>query len=492
MNATQNQLWREIEGLNLDDPAAQLTFTQRLARENGWTPNEARRVVNEYKKFLFLATCAGHPVTPSDAVDQAWHLHLVYTESYWTDLCREILGRPLHHGPTKGGETESAKFHDWYSNTLASYQKFFQQAPPSDIWPSAAVRFDDAPCFRRVNAHRHWIVPKPRLVGWLKALPAARAIGAMLLALVLAGCSTVTVQGLNVFDWRGSDFLKFFGCWSVAVFLIAGLLRWKLRESVLYRRDLPDDPYLIALLTGGERQAEDAALTKLAAAGVVEIGDGTNPTVRRLMPDRPDMHLFESAVAEVIGSAMSTDIKTTRLMMGTHIAAMQKELVARGWVLSPERMRLARWMPLSVSLLVAGVGILKLIIGLMRDRPVGYLAEGIVVTALLAVFFFGRRPWRTTAGDEVVKALRKRHGAMKSNRAWAARSEALAGLPLAVGLFGLSALAATPYEAFRRRLQPPAGASGCGGGCGSTSCSGGDGGDGCGGGCGGCGGCGGD
>jgi hypothetical protein len=112
MNATQNQLWREIEALNLDDPAAQLTFTQRLARENGWTLNDARRVVNEYKKFLFLAACAGHPVTPSDAVDQAWHLHLVYTESYWTDHCREILGRPLHHGPTKGGRVERAKFYD--------------------------------------------------------------------------------------------------------------------------------------------------------------------------------------------------------------------------------------------------------------------------------------------------------------------------------------------------------------------------------------------
>ena len=60
MNATQQQLWRKIEAVNLDGPSAQLTFTQRLARENGWSLHDARRVVDEYKKFLFLAACAGH------------------------------------------------------------------------------------------------------------------------------------------------------------------------------------------------------------------------------------------------------------------------------------------------------------------------------------------------------------------------------------------------------------------------------------------------
>ena len=82
------------------------------------------------------------------------------------------------------------------------------------------------------------------------------------------------------------------------------------------------------------------------------------------------------------------------------------------------------------------VGITKLIIGLMRDRPVAFLSIGIIVTTILALLFFARRPWRTTAGDSVVKALRKRHAMMKSGRAWAMKNEALAILPLAAGLFG--------------------------------------------------------
>lgn len=52
-------------------PGVNLTFSQRLARDNCWSLNYAQRVIKEYKKFAFLAVCAGHPVTPSDQVDQA-------------------------------------------------------------------------------------------------------------------------------------------------------------------------------------------------------------------------------------------------------------------------------------------------------------------------------------------------------------------------------------------------------------------------------------
>ena len=59
----------------------------RLASENGWSREYAVRVMQEYRRFAFLAVAAGHPVSPSDAVDQAWHLHLVYTRSYWDEFC---------------------------------------------------------------------------------------------------------------------------------------------------------------------------------------------------------------------------------------------------------------------------------------------------------------------------------------------------------------------------------------------------------------------
>jgi hypothetical protein len=85
---------------------------------------------------------------------------MLYTQSYWEDFCGEVLKRRLHHGPTRGGPQEGAKFHDWYEATLASYQRTFGSPAPADIWPPAAARFAEAQDFRRVNIAAYWLVPK--------------------------------------------------------------------------------------------------------------------------------------------------------------------------------------------------------------------------------------------------------------------------------------------------------------------------------------------
>lgn len=117
----QQDLWNRILAHRFDDPAARLTFTARLARENGWTIGQAVRVVDEYRRFVFLAMTAGHAVTPSEDVDQAWHLHLAYTRDYWETFCRDVLGQPLHHGPTRGGASEAGRYDHQYRQTLAAY-----------------------------------------------------------------------------------------------------------------------------------------------------------------------------------------------------------------------------------------------------------------------------------------------------------------------------------------------------------------------------------
>jgi hypothetical protein len=79
---TGHPVWEELSHYDIGPGDAEQTFAARLARENGWRPAQAARVIEEYRRFCFLAVTAGHPVTPSDAVDQAWHLHLTYTRDY--------------------------------------------------------------------------------------------------------------------------------------------------------------------------------------------------------------------------------------------------------------------------------------------------------------------------------------------------------------------------------------------------------------------------
>ena len=142
MNTEQTRLYQKILAYSPDRADSQFPFSARLARENGWNRSFARRVIEEYKRFMFLAVAADHMVTPSEEVDQAWHLHLVYTRSYWADFCDGVLGRPVHHEPTTGGAAESAHYRSLYEKTLDSYEQWFNESPPSDIWPPTAVRFD--------------------------------------------------------------------------------------------------------------------------------------------------------------------------------------------------------------------------------------------------------------------------------------------------------------------------------------------------------------
>ena len=98
-------------------------------------------MIEEYRRFLYLAATGDRPVTPSDHVDEAWHLHLTYTRHYWDELCGRILGKPLHHDPTEGGPAQQSQFKDQYAATLARYEVVFGEPPRPDIWPAPAVLF---------------------------------------------------------------------------------------------------------------------------------------------------------------------------------------------------------------------------------------------------------------------------------------------------------------------------------------------------------------
>lgn len=179
------KLREHIESFTIDEPGVPFAFSDRLARENGWSRGYTRRVIEEYKRFLFLAMAAGHPVTPSVDVDQAWHLHLTYTRSYWDRLCGEVLRSPLHHNPTVGGRAEGEKFNDWYSRTLMSYELAFGAPPPDDIWPPTHIRMSRESIIRQVSDRTHWVIRKPR-----RSHPTSTILSILLaVALTLAGCA---------------------------------------------------------------------------------------------------------------------------------------------------------------------------------------------------------------------------------------------------------------------------------------------------------------
>ena len=133
----QQDLYLRLQSYCFDAPGGAVTFAAKLACEQGWSAAKSERVLGEYRRFLLLALEAGHPVSPSRTVDLAWHQHLLDTRSYWQEFCPRVLGRPLHHTPSRGGEEERQRLGESYRRTLASYRAFFGEAPPADLWPPA-------------------------------------------------------------------------------------------------------------------------------------------------------------------------------------------------------------------------------------------------------------------------------------------------------------------------------------------------------------------
>lgn len=178
-SAIATDLWQRLAGYTIGPETATLSFADRLARENRWEADHTSRVILEYKRFCYLAVTGDTDVTPSDAVDQAWHLHLTYSRDYWGEFCPDILGADLHHGPTAGGAAEKARYYDQYASTLAAYERTFGKSPPHDIWPTAKRRFGKDPRAFRVNPADVMVIDRREAVlgaiGWF-ALGASIAV----------------------------------------------------------------------------------------------------------------------------------------------------------------------------------------------------------------------------------------------------------------------------------------------------------------------------
>jgi hypothetical protein len=189
MQSTHSALYAAILAFPLDEANCSFPFSKRLATENGWDGHFTQRVILEYKRFMYLCCISPGPVTPPDAVDQAWHLHLTYTRSYWVDFCQHTLPRPIHHHPTRGGKAEAQKFDSWYTRVQQLYFDSFGELPPPDIWLPNQKRFTDIR-FRRVNLNRYWLIPKPRLAFSTKTL--------LLLLLTVAGTVSIQAAGTAI------------------------------------------------------------------------------------------------------------------------------------------------------------------------------------------------------------------------------------------------------------------------------------------------------
>ncbi|NEO20691.1 MAG: TIGR04222 domain-containing membrane protein [Moorea sp. SIO4A5] len=516
MNLQQTQIYQRLQAFSLDDPEAKFPFSKRLARENQWSLNYTQRVIEEYKKFAFLAVVADHPVSPSDPVDQVWHLHLTYTHSYWDEFCPNILQTPFHHLPSGGGASEKSKFDDWYSKTLASYHYFFGEAPPVDIWAPADIHVSQHVNFVRVNPQQHWILPKVNLPKVslpkvsLNSLPNfslnqyAIVFLLFVLTVTITGCESLAlVNSANPLNFTGPLFLRFYLLLVSAAVVLAYGLRWYLREptSDPYGKSVYLHAYETGYLVGGQQRAIDTAIVNLVQDQnlkpvpknrglelVNPLGNTTNPLELKI----------ENAVK------IGENITQIRASAASATDQIRDRLTDLNLLLTEDQGKSAQQYPALPLFAVLLLGISKIIVGISRHKPVGFLIILCAMTAIMGLFFLVVPVKRSRYGDTVLGNLKVKHRMLQN-------AQNHSQLALAFALFGSTVLSQNGLQNLRKVFNPPShsgnsggfggggfggGGSSCGGG--GSSCGGGDsgcggggsscGGGGCGGGCGGCGG----
>lgn len=140
MDYRLDPLWLKLGMMNAQGVQALAPLMQMMQQQMGMQADMASRVIEEYRKFLFLAMRAGHQVVPPGIINDVWMMHMQNVQNYWEQL-GQVIGETT---PTSRAETRAMTgIGDAWTATLESYERIFGTEPPRDIWGRGPAGSDD-------------------------------------------------------------------------------------------------------------------------------------------------------------------------------------------------------------------------------------------------------------------------------------------------------------------------------------------------------------
>lgn len=284
---------------------------------------------------------------------------------------------------------------------------------------------------------------------------------------------------MNPFDLPGPEFLAFYSA-LILIVLVLLYLAFQYAEGGQPPALPLRDPYKIAWLRGGNREAARIAVLSLADRDLVEftgnkisLKGGRRVAVRHPL-EQAIVRRCEPGLINVGSIAKDGVVESVCNQYRGELDALH--------LTADQRARAYRWcLYLVAAALLAGVALGKIVIALERGRTnIGFLIILAIAGLLVGLILVQRR--RTSLGDRVLADLRQLFEQLRSRALMFRRGQMTSDVMLLAAVFGFAALPDT-YSDIQRAYASTGGSDG-GGGCGSS-----DGGSGCGGG-GGCGGCG--
>jgi len=308
---------------------------------------------------------------------------------------------------------------------------------------------------------------------------------------------------MNPFELYGPEFLLFYFCFSLAVVIAIVFFRRRAESGHAPRIDL-GDPYLIAYLRGGEDEALRVAVISLVDRGML-VMDGN--LIRRADHVTSGMAKYPIEYEalkkfDILGEEASVFEAASVLKDDNLRSALQpyRHKLERAGLMPDANVRHDRRMRLLLALTALGAaGAIKIQIGLSLGKPVAFLVVIMIAAMIIAAAI--SFPRLTARGDATLEDVTNLYAGLRTQVNSISPGSATAELAMFAAVFGVGALAATPFayaeDLFHRKKNEysswSCGSSGssCGSSDASSSSGSSDGGSSCGGGGGGGGGCGG-
>ncbi len=467
--APRRALWQRLHQYEFGGEHRE-AFLTRVAHACQTTREGAQAALEEYRRFCFLAISAGHPVTPSELIDQVWHAHMTDTRDYWQRFCPQVLEQSLHHAPSLGGAQEQERHQQQYRETYISYERFFGD-PPAAQWPyptlsrAAQAAISEPQSGRRTPLRfvTPWTLP-PRGVGrW---------------AWIWSGaCAAAYVWGVSVsadydpLQWRGYQFLAFYIAAIGCVFTVGGALERRVRGANRRGGVQGGDPVELGFLAAGAERAADVAIVELLDrdalrldfAGYARDAARTGAWLRA-NPDGGKQPLPESLREAMWIVQRRQNLDDALGALKQHYAGLGEHLQRKGWWMSSGQALGARLVGTLPIIALAGFGLCKIFIGVERGKPVGFLVVLTAFAGVLALVRWAFAKRRSRAGDwalhDADRALAKRRES----------SDVEAGARVALmGTAGLLDSALADYHILRTPVSSSSDGSGGSSSCGSSS-----------------------
>lgn len=270
---------------------------------------------------------------------------------------------------------------------------------------------------------------------------------------------------LNVFDWTAGPFLTFYICAACIALTVAFAVSLSFHDgerSQGSERDLT--PVELAMLSGGFARAADTVAIEALVAGDLTLSNRgklqpTSSMEMTALVSLPFRHGFIEPMAR----------RGFVEFIRPGLDGVRDQLVSDGWAVPRAQAELIRRATTWITMPIIGIGLIKIMVGLAREKPVGILTVLIVLTIVAAWWIGSVHRIANGAGEQLIMQMRTTHERL-------ARAPLPDEVLLAFAIAGPSALAGTALSAYAGLIAQDGGDGGCGGGGGG------------GGGCGGCGG----